>query len=116
MEGDKVLVGKLLYGPRFPISPYEIPWFNVLYHFRRSYAKNSSLVSWKYRRLKGFTTCKKNDIVVFNSPNENIILIKRCIAVPGDTLLIDSSTVCINRIKQDYPNSIKLRYEIYFVE
>jgi len=112
MEGDKVLVNKLLYGPKLPRSPYEIPWFNVLYHFNRSYAKNSSVVNWKYRRIKGFSTCEKKDIVVFNSPNENKILIKRCIAGPGDTLLIDSSTVYINRIRQVYPNSIKLKYEI----
>ena len=113
MAGDKILVNKLLYGARLPTSPYDIPWFNVLYHFKRSYAKNSPIVNWKYRRLKGFSNCKKNDIVVFNLPNEDKILIKRCIALPGDTLLIDRSIIYINRNKQDYPNSIKLRYEIY---
>jgi len=50
--------------------------------------------------------------VVFNSPIESKILIKRCIALPGDTLLIDSSYVYINGIKQVYSNSVKLKYEI----
>jgi signal peptidase I len=111
-EGDIILVNKLLYGTKLPMSPFEIPWVNAIYYFNSSILKKKSIVSWRYKRLKGFSSCKKNDIVVFNSPVEDKILIKRCIAVPGDTLLIDNSVVYINGNKQEYPNSIKLRFEI----
>jgi len=111
-EGDIVLVNKLLYGVRLPISPFEIPWINVLYYLK-NLKKKIPTVSWEYKRLKGISTCKRNDIVVFNSPDDHKVMIKRCIALPGDNILIDSSTVFINGTKQDYPSSIKLRYEIF---
>jgi signal peptidase I len=56
-----------------------------------------------YHRLPGFSTVKNNDVVVFNWPadkgkpvdkKENYI--KRCIAIPGDTLKIVNAEVYIN--------------------
>ena len=111
-EGDIVLVNKLLYGVRLPMSPFEIPWINVLYYLKNS-KKKSPTVSWEYKRLKGISYCKRKDIIVFNSPDDHRIMIKRCIALPGDTLLVDNSTVFIHGIKQEYPSFIKLRYEIF---
>ncbi len=110
-KGDKVLVNKLLYGARLPMSPYEIPWINILFHISRSYLTVNN-VHWKYRRIRGFSKCNKNDIVVFNFPDENEVLIKRCIAGPGDTLLIDSAEVYINGTRQEFPYLIKHRYKI----
>ena len=31
LPGDRVLVFKLAYGPALPRSPFDIPWFNVLF-------------------------------------------------------------------------------------
>lgn len=50
-------------------------------------------------RVKGFQKVKRNDVIVFNYPYSdwnklgfdlNVFYVKRCIAIPGDTLCIDS--------------------------
>jgi signal peptidase I len=56
-----------------------------------------------YYRLPGFQSVKNNDVVVFNWPMEDFRpvdkrenYIKRCIAIPGDTLEIRDAEVYLN--------------------
>ena len=70
MEGDKVLVNKFLYGVRVP------------------------LVHW---RLPALRDPSPGDIVVFEYPfNSSIQYVKRCIAVPGQTIEIKNKSVYVN--------------------
>jgi len=80
MEGtmlvnDYLFVSKVAYGARMPLTPLAVP----LVHNEmpviggKSYSES---VKWKYRRLPGFGHVKRNDVVVFNFPE-------------GDTVLID---------------------------
>lgn len=90
-NGDEVLVSKLSYGPRLPISPLGIP------------------LNLPYLRL--YTSpVLYNDVVVFNSPLETdkaldkrSLLISRCIAVPNDTIQITDGNYYINGKR--YPKS-----------
>jgi len=117
LPGDKILVNKLNYGPRLPRSITEIPWINIIYYLNLSSGKKINSTQWVYKRLKGFGNIKNNDIVLFNLPeNEDDVYIKRCIAIPGDTLLIDESDVFINGDKQDFPGSLMFKYLLYPVE
>ncbi|MDR0427969.1 MAG: S26 family signal peptidase [Dysgonamonadaceae bacterium] len=67
LVGDFLFVSKVSYGPRvpntplaFPLTHHTLPIINT-----KSY---SDWPSWDYKRLKGFGTVKRNDIVVFNFP------------------------------------------------
>lgn len=67
LVGDYLLVDKVTYGPRVPITPlsfplaqHTLPVLNC-----KSYLET---LSWDYRRLAGLDTIKALDIVVFNFP------------------------------------------------
>ncbi|MEL7587110.1 MAG: signal peptidase I [Prolixibacteraceae bacterium] len=99
IPGDKVLVSKLAYGPKLPASPYEIPWINLAWYLRAKADVNPDSVYWKYRRLNGFGNIKRNDVTVFIHPlwgGRNNFFIKRCVALPGDTLMIENGGVRVN--------------------
>lgn len=103
LPGDKVLVNKLAVGPRMPKSPFEIPWVNLLLYLGRdANAKIDSSV-WKYHRLAGFHSIRRNDVLVFNFPdNEKTYFIKRCIGLPGDSFKIAGGKTILNgELNQD---------------
>ena len=59
-----------------------------------------------YFRIWGYSEIKRNDVVVFNYPKEDDFpvdqkthFIKRCIAIPGDTLLITDRDIYIDKRK-----------------
>ena len=92
-EGDYILVNKLAYGVRIPITPFSLP-FGDIYIER---------IQLPYIRIPGFTNVKHNDIIVFNYPMEDFIpidhrqpYVKRCMGLPGDTLSIKSGIVYAN--------------------
>lgn len=66
-DGDFILVSKLHYGPRMPMTPVNIPFlYNIIPGtYNRSYIKN---VNFPYKRLKGFSKVKREDVIVFNLP------------------------------------------------
>lgn len=102
MVGDYLFVSKLHYGPITPQTPLQVPlthqtlWGTGL----KSY---SDLIQLPAYRFPGFSTVQRNDIVVFHVPHEQELpadlrtnLIKRCIAVAGDTLEIRNGQVFLN--------------------
>lgn len=98
--GDKVLVSKLNYGPAMPQSPFEIPWINLIWYL--SADKNTPLdsVYWDQKRLSGFSSIKKGDVVVFIHPlwgQRDNFFIKRCMGLPGDTLQVKNGMVFANQ-------------------
>ena len=95
--GDFLLVNKLAYGPRspryFPLTMTPIPSFAT------------SL----------FGSPQRGDVVVFESPvwrerepEGPVMYVKRCIAVPGDTVAIENSTVIVNRHRLRLPETGKV--------
>lgn len=81
MEGsllvnDYLFVSKLSYGARIPMTPLSIPLVhNQMPLFGgKSY---TDAVQWKYRRLPGFGSIERNDIVVFNFPAGDTFLVER---------------------------------------
>ena len=114
--GDKVLVNKLVYGPKLPSSPYDIPWVNLIWYLQANASANIDSVYWQHRRLKGFSTIKRADVMVFSHPlwgGRNNFFIKRCVALPGDTLAIESGRVKINGRFLPEPALSKMVYEIW---
>jgi signal peptidase I len=80
MEGtlkvnDYLFVSKLAYGPRLPNTPLSFPLVHNTMPLTggKSY---SEAVHWKYRRLPGFGSVKRNDVVVFNFPNNDTTVLE----------------------------------------
>ena len=116
LPGDKVLVNKLVYGPKLPASPYDIPWINLIWFLQAGAAANPDSVYWNYQRLPGFSTVERSDIMVFSHPlwgGRNNFFIKRCMALPGDTLAIEGGKAKINGQFLREPALSKKVYEIW---
>ncbi|WP_045372014.1 signal peptidase I, partial [Jejuia pallidilutea] len=94
---DVIMVNKLKYGSRLPRSPFDIPFLNIGYFFNKNAKKRIKEYWWPYKRLSGMTSIKQGDVVVFNSLWEkDFVLVKRCVAISGDTLQIENGIVYIN--------------------
>lgn len=75
LEGDRIFVNKLAYDLKVPFSTIHLAdWGNP----------------------------KRGDIVVFFSPDDGIRLVKRCVAVPGDTLQLTQNKLTINGVEATY--------------
>ena len=71
LVGDFLLVSKASYGPRIPNTPLSAPLVQHTFPWGgKSYIENPQ---WEYRRLKGLTTVKRGDIVVFNFPTGDTV-------------------------------------------
>ena len=115
IPGDKIIMSKLSYGPRLPSSPFEIPWVNIGFLINKNMRAKADSVWWNYKRLNGFSEIKPNDVVVINSTgNSNEILIKRCMGIPGDTLLIKNEQVYSNGKEIPERGTIRLLSRIVF--
>ena len=66
LVGDYLLVSKMHYGPRVPMTPLSMPL--VQHTFPWGGKSYSTAIQWDYRRLAGIDTIKSLDIVVFNFP------------------------------------------------
>lgn len=73
MVGDYLFVSKVKYGPKVPQTPLSFPLVHNVMPLTggESY---STIIQNDYRRLKGFRTVKRDDIVVFGYPNGDTIL------------------------------------------
>ncbi len=115
IPGDKVLVSKLSYGPKLPGSPFEIPWFNVFFYLNKKTRAKSDSTWWNYHRLNGYSQISRGDIIVFQPPFEtNDVFIKRCVALPGDTIQVLQSHVYINGHEQADPPYSRFLYSVWY--
>jgi signal peptidase I len=94
-EGNYIVINKLAYGARIPITPLSISLGNKTWSL--------DFAELPYFRLPGYSSVQRNDIVVFNFPQEENLpidqrkkQIKRCIALPGDTLRIQDGKTSVN--------------------
>lgn len=74
--GDFLFVSKMNYGPRcpmtplsFPLAQHTLPILNI-----KSYIEHPQ---WEYKRLKGFESVGRGDIVVFNFPAGDTVALNR---------------------------------------
>jgi signal peptidase I len=169
--GDHLFVSKLKYGPKIPNTPVSFPFAQHTMPLTTNTKSYLKWIQWPYKRLAGFTHVKNDDIVVFNFPEGDTVLvqdqassyylrlrqqaeflrhnnmssrntarpveyyinaarkqilneyeitvrpvdrrdnyIKRCIAIPGDTLRIVNTQVYVNGKPQKHLPRIQFRY------
>lgn len=97
LVGDHLYVSKMAYGPRVPNTPLAFPFTQN----RLPFFNTESYVNWiqlKHKRLAGFGHVRRNDIVVFNFP-------------AGDTVVVEQSARSYYSILREYAEGKKAQDE-----
>jgi signal peptidase I len=128
LVGDFLFVSKMHYGPRTPMTPIALP----MVHDTIPVMKTKSYLKWPqlpYFRFPAAQKIKNCDIVVFNWPLDTVYFfrdpsgrhvdkpidkksnyVKRCVAIPGDSLAIQDGIVFINGKELVLPERAKPQY------
>jgi len=130
MAGDFLFVSKFHYGPRMPMIPLAVPFVhNKIKIGNTTIPSYLDVVRLPYFRFPGIEEVERNDIVVFNYPAHDISdlndgaglvkpvslkenYIKRCVAVPGDTLEIKDQQIYINGSEGYNPTQMQYQYKV----
>lgn len=157
LVGDYLYVSKVAYGPQMPNTPLSFPFVHHTMPFSTTCKSFSEAVKWPYHRLTGLKPIRRNDVVVFNFPAGDTVLlerqnetyydvvreyeehygkaegrrrlaadytvisrpvdkrenyIKRCIALPGDSLEVRDGVARINGLPQDPVEGIQYMYVV----
>ncbi|MEX2512729.1 MAG: signal peptidase I [Cyclobacteriaceae bacterium] len=118
LVGDFLFVSKMHYGTRIPKTILQVP----LTHQKiwgTEIPSYSDAVQLPYYRLPGFTEIDRNDVVVFNFPEEfwypvdlKTNYIKRAVAIPGDVIEIKNTQLYINGEKGENPEEMQFSYDV----
>lgn len=119
LVGDFLFVSKYHYGPRVPMTPISFPFAHHTMPVLGTKAY-SEAIKLPYYRLPGFTSIKNNDVVVFNYPAENEgrpvdkkeNYIKRCIAIPGDSVSLVDGQVFVNGKANENAPRMQMIYHV----
>lgn len=130
MAGDFLFVSKYHYGPRMPMVPLSIPFIhNKISLGGKVIPSYVGAVRLPYFRLPGLTKIKRNDIVVFNYPAQDVVplrdglgtvtpisakenYIKRCVGIPGDKLEVRNLELFINDQPAYLPPNMQNEYTV----
>ncbi|PSQ73790.1 MAG: signal peptidase I [Bacteroidetes bacterium QH_6_64_77] len=91
LVGDYLVVSKLHYGPRMPLS-LGIPLTSI----------HVPGIRFPYKRIPGFSKVQRGDPIVFNYPpdegpvDRKVHYVKRVIGMPGETLSVRDKLVHVN--------------------
>lgn len=88
-NGTYVFVSKSIYGILLPNNVYEVPWVGTLLYYIIPNEKIDKTLKKpkKNRRVGEYVSIKRNDIIAFNNPAyPRSSMIKRCVAIPGDSI------------------------------
>ena len=142
LVGDFLFVSKFHYGARVPMTTVAAPMVHdtipaipvpftgiKLTKKFRSYLNKPQL---PYFRIPGFQKIERNDIVVFSWPVDTVEqffkktnrrirkpidkksnYVKRCVAIPGDSLEIKGGYIYINGERTKLPDRAKPQYKFY---
>ena len=132
LVGDFLFVSKFHYGARVPQTAVSFPMVHdtIIGTGIRSYLKKPQI---PYLRIPGFQKIKRNEIVTFSWPADTVRqffvkekgvkkpidkksnYVKRCVAIPSDTLEIKNGIIFINGKKSIMPYRAKpiFNYSVY---
>jgi signal peptidase I len=149
LVGDYLFVSKVSYGPKMPNTPLSFPFAHHTLPWSKETPSFLTWIQWPYNRLAGLTDIKRDDIVVFNFPEGDTVVlkyqdqsyyqlrrdagreylwnnfdivvrpvdkrenyIKRCVAIPGDTIEVIHGQVVVNGKEQPEIPTKQYKYDI----
>ncbi|MFI3320002.1 MAG: signal peptidase I [Rikenellaceae bacterium] len=89
LVGDYLYVSKVSYGPKMPNTPLSFPFVHHTMPLSTTTPSFSDAVQWRYKRLKGLQGVERGDVVVFNFP-------------AGDTVLLENQAVTYYDVLRGY--------------
>ena len=107
LTGDFLIVTKLAYGPRTPMT-LSVPFTEI-------YLPGVNL---PWTRIPGYSEVERNDIVVFNYPvdigpiSTKTNYIKRAVGVPGDRLKIEDKLLYVNGERAESYETLMYNYRV----
>ncbi len=93
LVGDYLFVSKLSYGAKLPNSPLSFPFAHHTLPLTESVKSYLEWIKLPYYRLPAFTKIKNNDVVVFNYPD-------------GDTVVIQHQNQSYYQLARDYGRDV----------
>lgn len=75
LVGDYLFVSKVAYGPKLPNTPLAVPFTHHTLPFTQKTKAYSEAIRWPYKRIAGTTKIKRNDIIVFNFPTGDTVVV-----------------------------------------
>ena len=76
LAGDYILVNKVTYGPRVPMTPLSFPFVHNTMPLNDTKSSFSTCWQRDYRRLRGLESVERGDIVVFNFPEGDTVVME----------------------------------------
>ena len=89
LVGDYLYVSKLSYGPKMPNTPLSMPLVHNTMPFSQTAKSYSEAIKRPYKRLSGLKPVRRDDVVVFNFP-------------AGDTVLLENQSVTYYDVLREY--------------
>ncbi|MBQ2374184.1 MAG: signal peptidase I [Alistipes sp.] len=89
LVGDYLYVSKVTYGPQMPNTPLSFPFVHHTMPLSQTKKSFSEAIKLPYKRLKGLRDIERNDVVVFNFP-------------AGDTVLLENQAVTYYDVLREY--------------
>ncbi|MEM7039206.1 MAG: signal peptidase I, partial [Bacteroidota bacterium] len=129
LAGDFLFVSKFHYGVRLPQAPISFPFVHNTLPFTSSTKSYLDWVVLPYARIPGIKDVERNEIVVFNYPDDDRNpdvpalgeihvtsmkqnYIKRCVAVAGDSMEIRDRVLYINGAPAWKPPEMQHSYNV----
>ncbi len=75
LVGDYLFVSKVSYGPKMPNTPLSFPFVHHTLPLSQTKKSYLNWINQPYKRIAGFGKVKRNDVVVFNFPAGDTVLI-----------------------------------------
>lgn len=75
LVGDYLFVSKVAYGPKLPNTPLAVPFTHHTMPFTQKSKAYSEAIQWPYKRIAGTSRIKRNDIIVFNFPAGDTVVV-----------------------------------------
>lgn len=77
LVGDYLCVSKLAYGPSVPNTPLAFPLVHNTMPLSATAKSYVEWIKWPYHRLKGLGSVERGDVVVFNFPAGDTVVLER---------------------------------------
>ena len=107
MARSLVWMDKTQYGARMPRRFWDIPVLKYSFYLIPQLYRPDQKLNWGYHRLKGVGTLHRSDIIAFDSPmGDSVLLCKRLIGLPGDTVEIRHGIAYVNGKKLELPSTV----------